>query len=439
MTGVDETAISILSKHPLCDYCLGRQFARISTGLSNRERGRAIKLVLLMDAWKAGDREKLTILAVNAGVEAAADEVARLSGERPQQNPCSICGGRLSEETFRTMAEKIVANLAEYEYRSFLVGASVPALVRELDDNIRSAYGLDTGEDFKNDVTREVGKLINMYTGAVTDHLTPDITVIVNIFTEAHQIIPSPLFIRGNYLKHQRNIPQSVWHCRRCWGRGCSNCGYTGREYPTSVSEIIGLPAVELFKAEGFKFHAAGREDVDALVEGEGRPFVLELKRPRKRLLNLDDVERILNERASGLVSVRNLRYASRREMRELKITSHITVKTYSVGTEFEREVDQSKLLEVENSLRGAMVEQWTPSRVLKRRGEKLRRKLVHEVKATQIGPNKVNFTIRCQGGLYVKELITGDGGRTKPSVAEMLDNNPVKIELTVVGVEVLG
>ncbi|MEM4417534.1 MAG: tRNA pseudouridine(54/55) synthase Pus10, partial [Nitrososphaerota archaeon] len=125
--------------------------------------------------------------------------------------------------------------------------------------------------------------------------------------------------------------------------------------------------------------------------------------------------------------------------MRELKITSHITVKTYSVGTEFEREVDQSKLLEVENSLRGAMVEQWTPSRVLKRRGEKLRRKLVHEVKATQIGPNKVNFTIRCQGGLYVKELITGDGGRTKPSVAEMLDNNPVKIELTVVGVEVLG
>ncbi len=31
-------------------------------------------------------------------------------------------------------------------------------------------------------------------------------------------------------------------------------------------------------------------------------------------------------------------------------------------------------------------------------------------------------MTIRCQGGLYIKELVTGDEGRTDPSVATIMD-----------------
>ncbi|HDN68368.1 MAG TPA: hypothetical protein ENG23_02140, partial [Methanomicrobia archaeon] len=28
---------------------------------------------------------------------------------------------------------------------------------------------------------------------------------------------------------------------------------------------------------------------------------------------------------------------------------------------------------------------------------------------------------IKCEGGLYIKELVSGDGGRTKPSLSELL------------------
>jgi len=438
MTGIAETAYLILARHPLCDYCLGRQFARISTGFTNRERGHAVKLVLLMEASAAGDREKMACLAVNGGVEAAAAELQRLGDGRPETRPCSVCGGRLSEQVFRMMAERIAGDMAGYEYRTFLVGASVPARVRGLEDSIRSAFGISTAEDFKNDVTREIGKLIASATGAAVDHTSPDLTIIVDIFNETYSITPNPIFLGGRYLKHSRNIPQSIWHCRRCWGRGCSLCGNTGREYPTSVSEIIGLPVAELFQAEDFKFHAAGREDVDALVEGEGRPFVLELKRPRRRFLDLGRVEELVNMRAGGLITVRGLYYASRRGMRELKLTSHIAVKTYSVLVEFERELDPERLAEAERILRETIIEQWTPLRVLRRRADKLRRKRVYEIKADVRGPRTAVFTIRCQGGLYVKELITGDSGRTKPNVAEILLNNPVRIELTVMGVETL-
>jgi Predicted pseudouridylate synthase len=45
--GIDKV-MDVLRKYPLCDHCLGRLFARLGFGLSNEERGRAIKDYLLM-------------------------------------------------------------------------------------------------------------------------------------------------------------------------------------------------------------------------------------------------------------------------------------------------------------------------------------------------------------------------------------------------------
>ena len=69
-------SIEILKTYPLCDYCLGRQFASIGSGLTNLERGRAIKTMLFMDACtrlreESGDAEILKILAAS-GFRAAA-------------------------------------------------------------------------------------------------------------------------------------------------------------------------------------------------------------------------------------------------------------------------------------------------------------------------------------------------------------------------------
>ena len=47
-----EISKKILHEGPVCDNCLGRQFAKLSTGLSNRERGQALKLALALE----GDR-----------------------------------------------------------------------------------------------------------------------------------------------------------------------------------------------------------------------------------------------------------------------------------------------------------------------------------------------------------------------------------------------
>jgi len=432
----------MLRKYPLCNYCLGRQFARLAPGMSNRERGTSIKNALLLEAHQEATlgseeaSEKISILASNGGLQEAAMLAERLGLERTGRKPCHICGDSLGEEAFTAMAQKIGDQLREYEYSSFLLGGSVPITLREKEDAFRSEFSITTGEDIKNDVTREIGKILQRVTGADVDYTSPHITIVVNLFGMTFDIKPNPIFVKGRYLKHSRNIPQSVWHCRECWGRGCPRCNNTGREYPTSVSELVGVPAKEFAEAMDFKFHAAGREDVDALVEGTGRPFVLELKHPRKRRLALDRLERLINERAAGLVEVHGLEFTTRREVRNLKAFSPRTSKTYVAETEFDSEISADKLSELEQMFTNVVVEQRTPTRVMARRGDRLRHKTLYELKAELQAPDKVVFTIRAQGGLYVKELIDGDNGRTKPNVAELLGAKPLRMSLSVVAVE---
>ena len=45
-----ETALGMLEKYPLCDHCLGRQFAQLGRGIENNQRGNALKLALTMQA-----------------------------------------------------------------------------------------------------------------------------------------------------------------------------------------------------------------------------------------------------------------------------------------------------------------------------------------------------------------------------------------------------
>ncbi len=42
---------------------------------------------------------------------------------------------------------------------------------------------------------------------------------------------------------------------------------------------------------------------------------------------------------------------------------------------------------------------------------------------------------IRCQGGLYVKELVSGDEGRTVPNVSDLLGNRAKTLKLDVLNV----
>src|SRR4030067_2287785 len=87
------TAMGMLEKHPLCDHCLGRQFAMLGRGIDNADRGKALKLSLTMQASaltlakNAKGSRQLRVLASNS-FSGDAEATLRQYGKRaPRTKP----------------------------------------------------------------------------------------------------------------------------------------------------------------------------------------------------------------------------------------------------------------------------------------------------------------------------------------------------------------
>jgi tRNA pseudouridine synthase 10 len=391
MSAILELAREILEERELCDWCLGRQFAKRSHGLSNRDRGRAIRILL------------------------------SLEDDRPYEEPdlCQLCLGNLPK--VERWAERALAELEGIEFKKFVVGCHLPDFLKEQERELQRRYGLEHAGELKHDLNREVGKRLEAALrdlGAEVDLRKPEVAVLLDLVWDRVELKITPLFIFGRYRKLVRGLPQTHWPCRRCRGRGCPECNFTGKQYQESVEELISPPLVAAARGSGSAFHGSGREDIDARMLGRGRPFVVEIREPRVRELDLGALEEEINQRAAGKVEVHGLQFTERETVERLKASR--AEKLYRVKVEFEQPVGKE---EFEKALEGLVgpIEQRTPRRVAHRRADLVRRREVHEIRGELVDGREALIEVRCDGGLYVKELISGDGGRTKPSLAELI------------------
>lgn len=111
------------------------------------------------------------------------------------------------------------------------------------------------------------------------------------------------------------------------------------------------------------------------------------------------------------------------------------TQKEYRVLIEFEKKITAKDLHKLKEKLTNLKISQRTPIRVMHRRADLTRERYIYDVNIKKLKPKKAEMKIRCQGGLYVKELVTGDEGRTTPSVSEILKNKAKPITLDVLNV----
>ena len=440
-----EKAQRMLEEYPLCDHCLGRQFALLGHSVENDERGKAIKLALTLKAHELAlskNREGvriLKILATNGFSKAAGEILQKMKKRIPRKNfpkTCFLCESK--SENFDDLAKKALKELESYEYNSFLVGIELPITVEEREDEFKAKFNVSYGENMRNEFGRVIGKKIAEHSGKIADYRKPEIVVLVNPFAEKISLQINPLYIAGRYRKLVRGIPQSKWFCSNCQGEGCEKCNWTGKMYPESVEELIAKPFLDVTSGIKASFHGSGREDIDARMLGKGRPFVIEITKPQKRFLDLKKLKEIINAYAKGKVEVLNLQFADKAVVRRLK-KAESAQKEYHVLIEFENKIATKELRLLEERLTNVMVKQKTPIRVLHRRADLTREKYIYEVKVKKLSPKKAEMKIRSQGGLYVKELVTGDEGRTTPSVSEILKNRAKPIKLDVLNVIMEG
>jgi tRNA pseudouridine synthase 10 len=433
-------ALELLSKHPLCDHCLGRQFALLGYSMENNVRGSALKVGLTLqanDLAKENNAEgvkQLKLLATNGFSKEAQETLKHLKKRVPKasETKCFLCEGKF--ELLDRLTEKSLAAIQGYEFTTYLVGIELPVDVEEREDEFKAAFNLSYSESIRHEFGRLFGKALAVRTGKEADYLKPDLVVVINPFQEKVRVQVNPLFVAGRYRKLVRDIPQSKWFCSYCRGKGCEKCGGTGKLYPESVEELSSKPLLEAIDGEKTAFHASGREDIDARMLGAGRPFVIEISKPKKRFFDLKEIEAKINACAAGKVEVSRLRFANKDVVRRLK-KGEGSQKEYRLLAEFENEVSDEDLRMLEEKLSNALIKQQTPLRVVHRRADLTREKYIYKLKVKKVSLKRALMEIYCQGGLYVKELVSGDEGRTIPNVSDLLGNRARTLKLDVLKV----
>jgi len=315
-------------------------------------------------------------------------------------------------KSIEEIPKKAMKALEGIEFSTFVVGVSEGDLT------------------LKQKVKALVEKEIEKGTGAKKDNSNPQVQVMIGQGKNPVKLLIEPLFISGRYQKLERGIPQTKWPCRDCKGNGCAKCDYTGAQYKNSVEQTVAAPFLEQAQGNGHSLHGAGREDRDARMLGTGRPFVVEIKEPRKRQIDLEKAAEEIN--AGGKVKVTDLKMATRYEIKPLKASR--AEKTYSALVKAEKPLKKEELLKLKELI--GEIKQNTPQRVLHRRSDLERPRKLLELDAEYIDETHFRALLRTEAGLYVKELISGDNGRTKPNMSELLGNKLVCEELDVLDVD---
>ena len=368
----------------LCAECFGRLVGRHGHGLTNPERAE--------------------LLAVAVG-----RPLPRLT------QPCQLCDGAF--DRWEVWRSRVVAATEGWEYHRFTCGSrwDPERLARE--EAFWAEFGTMWGESARSAFNRELGKRVETIAGGegVTSH--PDLVLLADLPTGRLEVTVLPFYVRGRYLKEDRTLPQTRWPCRRCQGRGCDFCGGTGKTYESSVEELVAAPFLAASGGEGSRFHGMGREDINARMLGSGRPFVLEILRPRRRSIDLPSLETEVNRSAGGRVEVRELAWSDGAEV--VRIKEATPTKSYRVV--IRGETSNAKVNEALSFVAGRPIAQRTPTRVAHRRADRVRARRILAARLVESSADRFTIELRAESGTYIKEWVEGDGGRTDPNLSQLV------------------
>ena len=287
---------------------------------------------------------------------------------------------------------------------------------------------LANSESIKSSINRRIVGTLCKVTGKKYNS-DAGIRVVLDFNSYVASLKHENTFVFGRYKKFSRELSQSRWLCSKCEGEGCFKCYYEGKNY-ISVEELIGDVFKKYSECSDYSLHASGREDVD-VTNVAGRPFVLELKEPKQFSLDLLKIAKEIGN--DNKVVVLDLKFV-KRSFVEIVSNSHFD-KEYEADIELSRELTDQDLEKLK-SLEGTTIDQQTPHRVAHRRADLIRKRIIKRMEILNNDKNKLKIRLLAEPGTYIKELIHGDKGNTKPSVSSILGCDAKCTCLTVIKIQ---
>jgi tRNA pseudouridine synthase 10 len=281
-----DKAIFLLRRYSLCDSCLGRAFARLAYGMSNQERGKAIKTAILMEIdrlikeHKLGDLTEVKELLENLG-ELASAVYWSYFRESLKRRKCHICDDLLPFYKERFYEEAVKA-LSISEKPSFSLGVKLTPEIKDREESFATTNQLKYYESIKAEIRREVGKRLRIE-GYPVDLDHPEAEIVFDLQSMKVAIYRrrrSTLFI---YLRAARGLPISTWSPgeRRSLESILGRKVYTPFAEPPDVRILYPYPVViqeevDHISVNGFYFQKIGE------IDRKGRRLLNEM-RPRTR------------------------------------------------------------------------------------------------------------------------------------------------------------
>ncbi len=359
-------AKKILTEYDLCDYCLGRLFAK-KIGVSSQQLlGKKIKKLL---AYKS-------------------------------RKNCSICKDILPN--LSSIVDRMIEKSSEYDFSTFVVGAILRPSITDRDDNLRSKFRLRGIDSVKTSITQQLAKKFAKKSKAKIDFLYPDVTFTFNFKNDSCELQSRNLIFQGRYIKKLRGLPQKQTPCSNCSGKGCHECSYHGITKFTSVEGKIAKFLFEKFQGTLTKISWIGGEDKNSLVLGSGRPFFAKLLNPKKRKIKLAK-KYILDE-----IEIHNLKKISKIPKEAIPFKSIIDL---SIITE--NNLDEKNLSSLKTLTKTPIVIYEKPN--------KRNQKFITKIKFKKSSPRSFSLRITAEGGLPIKRFV--EGNNVYPNLSELINN----------------
>lgn len=380
-------ASKLLGRHALCDHCLGRLFAR-GAGLASYEL--------------SGRRLRRSLGAV----------------ARPSAR-CYVCRGLF--DSMPDMLDLMETTVAEYEFGTFAVGATIKPSILDRDDHVRSMYRLQGSDCVKTGLVRELGSRFARMTRRRQDRHEPEVLIKVQPADRYCEVNPKPVAVFGTYLKQERGVPQKQEACTSCLGRGCSACEFHG--IPACGESVEGQISELLFDRLGgrtIRFTWIGGEDKESLVAGRGRPFYARMQRPKRR--------RIRIPRSVPLghgVLVSRLRDVAASDVGPLAFSSRARIRVRMTPCAFAKTEDGAAAHDAHDAagpptLRRLRRLTGRPLMIRTKNGREAAKSITRlTYRRERKETDSFVITADLDGGIPIKRLVTGDGVR--PSISEVL------------------
>ena len=97
--------------------------------------------------------------------------------------------------------------VAEYEFDTFAVGATIKPSILDRDDHVRSVYRLQGSDCIKTGLVRELGGRFARMTRRRQDRHEPEVLIKVQPADRYCEVSPKPVAVFGTYLKQEEGRP----------------------------------------------------------------------------------------------------------------------------------------------------------------------------------------------------------------------------------------